>query len=355
MDRIVEFRGTHRYASGFELDVEFEAGEGITALFGPSGCGKTTVLETIAGVRQLDSCRVWVANNLLTDTDQGAFIPIHDRWLGVVFQDLLLFPHLSVDRNISFGAGTGSQADEDCDSACDVLEIQHLRNRMPASLSGGERQRVAIARAIVTRPLMLILDEPVAALDEPLRHRILDYIERIAADWHLPVLFVSHSQADVRRLADHVVVMEDGKLIAQGPPEDALAAPGAMMLQHAAGPQNVVRIENVQQENGNWKGVLGETSIALPAREQGYEASAFIQFSPDAVILAGHDVEDISVRNHLVGKVIQMVNTPSGVFVAVDVGAVIWAAVTVSAVEELTLSPGREVMCLIKTQSLQVW
>jgi len=352
---MLEFRGRHRYASGFELDVAFEAGEGITALFGPSGCGKTTVLETIAGVRKLDSCRVWVKNNLLTDTEQGAFIPRHQRWLGVVFQDLLLFPHLTVDGNIQFGAGTGALAVEACDRACEVLEIQHLRNRMPDTLSGGERQRVAIARTIVSRPLMLILDEPVAALDEVLRHRILDYIEQIAAEWHLPVLFVSHSQADVRRLADHVVIMGEGKLIAQGSPQEALAAPEAMMLQHAAGPQNVVRVEDVCERDGGWIGTVGPGTLALPPTESGYGDTAFVQFSPEAVVLAGHEVRETSIRNHLSGEVVQLVNTPTGVFVAIDIGTVIWATVTPAAAIELNLEPGRAVMCLVKTQSLHVW
>lgn len=352
---MLEFYGRHRYASGFELDVSFEVGEGISALFGPSGCGKTSILEAIAGVRRLESCRVCVAGNVLTDTDQGVCIPRHQRRLGVVFQDLLLFPHLTVEQNIRFGAGTGPLAVEACDRAFDVLEIQALRTRKPGSLSGGERQRVAIARAVMMNPMMLILDEPVAALDESLRHRILDYVERIAAEWSTPVLFVSHSQADVRRLADGVVVMADGKRIAQGPPQEALAAPGAMMLPHGAGPQNVVRIERVRESDGRWIGAVGQADVVLPQRDEGYAESVFVQFSPDAVILADHDVREISVRNHLPGEVIQVVNTPSGVFVAVDVGAVLWAAVTAAAAEELKLEAGRRVTCLIKTQSLHVW
>lgn len=352
---MLEFRGRHRYPSGFDLDVEFEAGEGITALFGPSGCGKTTVLETIAGLREVDDARVTVGGDVLADSDAGVNVPRHRRRLGVVFQDLLLFPHLNVERNIRFGASNGREADAACDRACDVLELQGLRARSPGALSGGERQRVAIARALLSEPRMLLLDEPVTALDEPLRHRILDHVERVAQEWKLPVLFVSHSQADVRRLAANVIVMAEGKLIAQGPPQEALAVPGAMMLQHAAGPQNVVRIENVRQGDGGWVGALGGASIALPSRDAGYDAEVFVQFSPDAVILADHDVTDISVRNHLRGEIIQVVNTATGVFVAVDVGAVIWASVTASAAKELGLAKGRSVTCLIKTQSLQVW
>jgi len=292
---------------------------------------------------------------VLIDTEQSVCVPRHERRLGVVFQDLLLFPHLTVEGNIRFGARDGHAADEACARACDVLEIGGLLRRTPAELSGGERQRVAIARALLSNPRMLLLDEPVAALDESLRHRILDYVERVADEWSIPVLFVSHSQADVRRLADQVVVMAGGNLVAQGPPEEALAAPGAMVLPDAARPQNVVRIERIREADGRWTGALGDAEVALPQRDGGYEETAFVQFSPDAVILAEHDVADISVRNHLRGTVVQVVNTASGVYVAVDVGAVIWAAVTASASEELQLAPGREVMCLVKTQSLQVW
>jgi molybdate transport system ATP-binding protein len=169
------------------------------------------------------------------------------------------------------------------------------------------------------------------------------------------VLFVSHNQADVRRLADQVVVIAGGKLIAQGPPEQALAAPCAMVLPDVAGPQNVVRVERIRAADGGWSGFLGDAAIAIPQRDDGYGETAFVQFSPDAVILAEHDIADISVRNHLPGTVVQVVNTTTGVYVAVDVGAVIWAAVTASAAKELQLAPGRPVVCLIKTQSLQIW
>jgi molybdate transport system ATP-binding protein len=175
-------------------------------------------------------------------------LPPHHRNLGVVFQDQLLFPHLSVESNLRFGnrRGAGPIA---LDRVVTVLDLAKLLPRRPRNLSGGEKQRVALGRALLSHPKLLLMDEPLTGLDDAMRHRILDYVERIVQEWSLPAIYVSHNQADVRRLADWAVVLDRGRVVSQGPPEVSLATPAAMTMDDATGPQNVLRLEQVEAKH----------------------------------------------------------------------------------------------------------
>jgi len=231
-----------------DLDLEFPA-RGVTALFGPSGCGKTTLLRAMAGLEHDPDgyCRVqdevW--------QDGGQFLPPHRRPLGYVFQEASLFPHLSVRRNLEYGLKRvpAERRRVGLDEAAELLGVQRLLERRPKGLSGGERQRVAIARALLTSPRLLLMDEPLAALDRASKREILPYLERLHDELAMPVLYVSHSAEEVARLADHLVLLEAGRLRADGP--------------------------------------IGELLTRLDlAREQGAEAEAVIQAR-----VAGHDAE----------------------------------------------------------------
>ena len=206
----VAFRG---HLGGFELDVAFAApGRGVTALFGPSGCGKTTVLRCIAGLQRLKgSCvvdgEVW--------QDAATMRPPHRRAVGYVFQEASLFAHLSVRRNLLFGAGGGPVAV--WDDIVGVLGLERLLDRSPAHLSGGERQRVAIGRALLSRPRLLLMDEPVSALDRATRGEVLAMLERLGESLAIPVLYVTHDMAEVERLARHLVLLDLGRVVASGP------------------------------------------------------------------------------------------------------------------------------------------
>jgi molybdate transport system ATP-binding protein len=206
-----------RYASGFLLEARFEAGDGVTALFGPSGSGKTSVLNLIAGVARPDSGVIRLDGRTLVDSTARVFLPPERRCIGVVFQDQLLFPHLSVRQNLRFGQGRRGARAMDPDRVAEVLEIGDLLDRRPKTLSGGQRQRVALGRALLRGPDLLLMDEPLAALDAELKNRVLVYLERALAEWRIPTVFVSHDEADVRRLADAVVVLAAGRVVAAGP------------------------------------------------------------------------------------------------------------------------------------------
>ena len=352
----LEFACNHAYASGFRVNAEFESTHAVTALFGPSGSGKSSVLETIAGLRRPEAARVVLDDRVLLDTEGSVALAPERRNVGVVFQDQLLFPHLSAEKNLRYGElRSGSDSGISFERVVDVLELGPVLARRPGTLSGGERQRVALGRALLSKPKLLLMDEPLVALDEKLRYRILAYLERVVAEWSLPVLFVSHGQAEVRRLADWVVVMDGGRVVAEGVPDEALSAPGPMAFKNDSGPVNLLRIEDARTEAGRFVGTVGEQALHLPPADHVPGAGAvYVQFAPDTVLLSRDDVERISARNHLRGTVRQIVTIPSGSFVAVDVGQIVWAEVTPAAIEDLGIALGAEVVCLIKTHSLRI-
>ena len=210
--------------ANFSLDVDLDLpGRGVTALFGPSGSGKTTLLRAVAGLEHAPGGTLSINGDVWQDA--ATFRQTHQRPLGYVFQEASLFPHLDVRANLEFGQKRVPQAQHrvSLDQAVAMLDIGHLLGRKPARLSGGERQRVSIARALATSPRLLLMDEPLAALDFALKQEILPYLERLHDELDIPVLYVSHAPDEVARLADHIVVMEGGRAVASGPLTDTLA------------------------------------------------------------------------------------------------------------------------------------
>jgi molybdate transport system ATP-binding protein len=202
-----------RYDSGFEIEAKFQAGEGVTALFGPSGSGKTTVLHLIAGVLRPAEGTIRLGERTLVDTKTGIDLPPEQRLVGIVFQDHLLFPHLSVRKNLLFGMDRRNARRISFQKVVEILEIRGLLNRLPSTLSGGQRQRVAVGRALLRGPELLLLDEPLAALDDELKQRVLAYLQRIFHEWRIPTLFVCHQKNDVKTIADHVVSLDSGRIV----------------------------------------------------------------------------------------------------------------------------------------------
>ncbi len=213
----LKFRNVSLRLKGITLDLDATLDRPVTALFGPSGSGKTSVLELVAGLRRADRGVIELDGRVVTDVAQGIFVPARTRAIGYVPQDLALFPHLTVRQNITYGLKSGSP-DLPHDRLCNVLEIERLLDRMPTSLSGGEKQRVAFARALLASPRLLLLDEPLASLDQSLKERILPYLQRIREEFATPILYVTHSAAEVIALCEDVVVLKAGKCVARGKP-----------------------------------------------------------------------------------------------------------------------------------------
>ena len=218
----LSFHCTHHYSTGFALDAAFTAEEPVTALVGPSGSGKTSVLYAVAGLLRPDAGRVALGDDTWLDTARGVCLPPERRHVGVVFQDHLLFPHLSVRRNLMYGHVRRDRGTIEPARVIEVLELGELLDRAPRNLSGGEKQRVALGRALLSSPRLLLMDEPLTALDEPLRDRVLAYLEQAIAEWHVPTIYVSHSAGEVRRLAGQAIVLKAGRVVASGPPEEVL-------------------------------------------------------------------------------------------------------------------------------------
>jgi len=257
---------------GFTLDVALQLPErGITALFGPSGCGKTTVLRALAGLERAAG-RVALGDAVWQDDASGRWLPPHQRPLGYVIQDAALFPHLSVRGNLDYGrrrSGPAAQAFA-LDSMIDLLGIGALMDRRPATLSGGERQRVAMARALATAPRLLLMDEPLAALDAPRKAEILPYLERLHQELALPIVYVTHAMDEVARLADHLVLLHAGRVQAAGPLAELLARPdlplgrqddaGVVIDAEVAGHDHAYGLSRIQFAGGAlW---VGETAAA---------------------------------------------------------------------------------------------
>ena len=202
----------------FTLGARFESAGGITAVFGPSGAGKTTLVNAIAGLIAPDRGRIAIDGTVLFDSERRINLPPHRREIGYIFQEGRLFPHFSVSRNLDYGRrmrGLPEDAKQ-LERIVSLLDIGHLLERRPGKLSGGERQRVAIGRALLTRPRLLLLDEPLASLDAARKREILPYLERMRDEFGVPMVYVSHQAAELRRIATSVVRLEAGRVAAAG-------------------------------------------------------------------------------------------------------------------------------------------
>ncbi len=338
------------------LDVAFDAPPGITVLFGRSGSGKTTVINAIAGLLRPDHGRADVAGRTLFDIEQGIWTPPNRRRLGYIFQEARLFPHLSVRQNLTYGQrfapkGTNLPALED---VVDMLGIAPLLQRRPSALSGGEKSRVAIGRALLAGPELILADEPLAALDEARKAEILPYFERLRDQTQVPILYVSHSVAEVARLATTVVALENGRVARQGPPEDILADPGVTPLgAGAAGAVVQARVER-HHEDGLSELSAGTVRMLLPRVAQAPGQSLRVHIAARDVMLATSKPEGLSALNIWPATIreIRMGSGP-GALVQLSAGdARLLARVTRRSVQALNLQAGQKVYAVLKAVSV---
>ena len=351
---LLEFQCRHRFAGGFELDLAFESDQHFTALFGPSGSGKTTILHVIAGLLRPQAGVVRLSGRALLETHARLCRPPEQRNIGFVFQDALLFPHLTVEGNLRYGIARAEKKPRrvEFSRVVEVLEIGPLLKRTPHNLSGGEKQRVALGRALLRNPQLLVMDEPLAALDDSLRARILSYLESAVAEWQVPVLYVTHSQAEVRRAARWVIVVSSGRLVGAGTPDEALTQPVPLAWTNSTGPVNLLRIDRLDMAEDRCVAHIGGKAIIVSAGGPQPQAASFIQFRPANVMLSRGDVCGVSARNHLQGQVCRILTLESSVFVAIDIGQILWAEITQQALTELQLAVGCQVTCLLKAHSV---
>lgn len=342
----------------FALDVDLALpGHGVTALFGHSGSGKTTCLRALAGLERAPGGFVAVGNEVWQDEARGVFVPTHRRALGYVFQEASLFPHLSVRGNLEFGRKRAKAAGQRFDLAAvaELLGIEGLLGRMPARLSGGERQRVAIARALLAAPRLLLMDEPLAALDLKRKQEILPYLERLHGELSIPVVYVSHSPDEVARLADHLVLLDGGRVAASGPLGETLArADLPPVFADDAGVVLDTVLSGHEADNLSRLDFPGGC-IHVGRRPEAPGSRLRCRIHARDVSLALERPRATSILNILPATVaaVAATDTPGHVLVQMRVGELpLLARITERSRRELEVAPGRPVWAQIKAVAL---
>lgn len=341
---------------GFSLDVDLSLpGRGVTALFGPSGCGKTTLLRSIAGLERPPKGFLQVNGEVWQD--DSIWLPTHRRPLAYVFQESSLFPHLSVMGNLQYGRQRTSPANAfDLSQVIELLGIEALLPRKPDALSGGERQRVAIARALAVNPRLLLMDEPLAALDMQRKQEILPYLERMQKTLDIPIIYVTHAPDEVARLAEHIVMLEHGKVTASGSLHDTLSRVDLPL--RLGDDLGVIIDARVSEIDKQWHlARLDFADGAFWTRDQGLalQDTARLHILARDVSIAREKPAQSSIQNILAGRIDRCVDddAPGSVIVRVLIGETpLLARITARAVAELALKPGDTVWVQVKSVAL---
>ncbi len=339
----------------FSLDARFEsaADTGVTALSGASGAGKSSVLRCIAGLACPTAGHIEVGGRVLFDSVRGINLPVHKRQIGVVFQDSRLFPHMSVLRNLRYGMPKDRPELVHFDDVVGLLGIGGLLERRPRALSGGERQRVAIGRALLTSPSLLLMDEPLASLDQARKDEVLPFLAALPRRFALPIVYVTHSMDELLQLADNLVVMADGRVVASGPVAETASGVGAL------GVDTVLEGKVLSTDtHGTCLGLGPHRIYTLPLVGLDDGQRIRVRVPGDDVMLATGPTTGLSVRNQLRGTVVSVESTARGSLVTLRLDGVpdgiLKARVSEAAAQELNLGAGKAVVALIKAASVRV-
>jgi molybdate transport system ATP-binding protein len=348
----------------FVFQGQFSSSSKVTGLMGPSGSGKTSILLALAGVLRPQKGSIRVEGRDFFDSGQGINLPPEERRLGVVFQDDLLFPHLSVRDNLLFGyrRTVETQRKLKPEEIFALLDLEPLLDRGVGDLSGGEARRVALGRALLTSPCLLLLDEPLTGLDLMLRDRLLAYLLRLKNELDIPMIYVSHNFSDLSLLADESVLLtveqagKNGKrsrVAAFGDPFRILPVTG--QFSSAGGVENLIRGEVVEARPGCGCAVVksGDLLIRIPLNDNYVGAECYVTIRADEIILAVESLPRVSARNVWTGRIEEIIYLENMALVTVNVGRKIRAEVTLEAARELGLRPGMIVHALVKVRSMR--
>jgi molybdate transport system ATP-binding protein len=344
-------------ATPFVLDVSLEISSGITILFGPSGAGKSTLLDCLTGLVQPDAGQIAIGGDALFDSSSRINLPPQKRRIAYVFQSLALFPHMSVEDNVTYGL-THLHQQERRARALEVLaafRVENLKSRRPGEISGGEKQRVALARSLVTLPRLLLLDEPLTGLDAELKASIVDDLRAWNAAQRIPILYVTHSRDEVDALGERVIAMDRGRVVSAGTPQEVLEAPRRKRLAQAAGFENFLRgmVVDVREADGVMR-VRLEASACEIEVPLGYAAAgsrAQIAIRAGDILLATEPPRGLSARNILAGRIVSLDQRGTLVVARVDCGVVFTVHVTPGAARALALALEQKVWLVLKTHS----
>ncbi len=344
----------------FELDIDVSFNARLASIFGPSGAGKTTILDAIAGLRDITTGEIEINGRTLFSSARGINRPPQERGVGYVPQEGALFPHLSVQKNILFGSGRSADISRaksiSVEHVSSVLEIGGLLDRPVTKLSGGEAQRVALARAILSQPRLLLLDEPLASLDIGLKEKILPYLARVRDEFKIPMIYVTHNLTEVLTLADWVLMIRQGRLVTQGVPKEALTSMHAIMQLPEEQFENVFTVTFIESdpEAGRTKVRLqGGQELFIPHLPRPGSHTNQIRISADDILVALKRPEGISAGNVLPGTVRRIDVIDGQAVVTVAAGDEFYARLTASAVKRLALQEETPVFLIMKTRSFR--
>jgi len=344
----------------FSLEVELAAGAGFTILFGASGSGKTTLLDCIAGLRTPDSGRIAVGGTTLFDSEARVDVPPSRRGVGYLLQSLALFPHLTVQQNVEYGLAdlSGAERDARARQILDLFRIGHLGQRRPAELSGGERQRAALARTLVTQPRVLLLDEPLTALDALTKSQILEDLRAWNREHQIPIVYVTHQREEVFALGEHVIALENGRVIAQGSPHEVLHRPEFESVAQLAGFENILEATFVaaHPEQGTMTCRVGNSALTLevPLTRIEQQRELRIGIRAGDILVALDRPDGLSARNVFAGTITSLERRDVMLIARVDCGAEFEVHMTPGAGDSLRLRVGGSVWLVVKTYSCQV-
>jgi len=359
---ILDVRLVRRVHGGLTVDVSLALGREIGIVFGESGAGKTTLLRLIAGLARADSGHVRLGETVLFDSVQGINQPLRRRRVGMIFQDDCLFPHLNVAANIRFGLkGWGRErAAGRLDEVSKLCGVEKLMDRRPLTLSGGERQRVGLARALAPEPLLLLCDEPVSALDLPNRHALIERLRAIQRAQQIPILYVTHSPSEAVALGTRLFLVDQGRVIAEGPALDILSAPRQAPLSsiHWDGLRNVFvgrLLDHSPDQSASRVALDDGPTLIVPSVSHSPGTRVLLEVRADDIILARQAIAGLSARNQVSGSVERIVHHGPEAEALVRTGAVTWIVSLIApAIDQLELTAGSEVQMIVKSRSCHV-
>jgi len=343
----------------FLLDVEFQVPPGFTILFGASGAGKTTLLDCVAGLSKPDSGYISIGERVLFDSSRPVDVGVAKRRCGYVFQNLALFPHMTVEENVHYGLThvPYPERKERANGVLAVLRVSHLAKRNVRDISGGESQRIALARTLVTDPEVLLLDEPLAALDAPTKSLIIDDLRHWNQAHQIPILYVTHSREEVFALGERVLVLDNGKIVAQGTPHEVMTAPMHETVAQLIGFENIFDavVDAVHPQRGTMTcriaGTTGPLVLETPLVRGGVGSTLRVGIRAGDILLATAPPTGLSARNILPGRIKALEQHDAIVSARVQGRVDMEAHITLAARDSLQLSPGKEVWLVIKTHS----
>ena len=345
---------------GFSLDVRFLLSPGLTVLFGASGAGKTTILDCIAGLQKPDSGRVAVGATSLFASSMRIDVPTRERHVGYLFQTLALFPHMTGRQNIEYGLASLA-SDERSRRVTEVAEsfaIAQVLERRPSQASGGERQRIALARALVTRPRALLLDEPMTALDAVTKSKIIDDLRRWMVAHAIPVLYVTHGREEVFALGDRLLVLEAGRVVADGTPHEVMGRPQYESVAQLAGFENILDCEVVaphpEQGTMTCKVTGSESTLEAPLTRLAAGTSVRLGIRAGDILVSAVQPVGLSARNVMPGRIKTINRRDVTVIAKVDCGIQLEVHLTPGASEALALEAGKPIWLVVKTYSCHV-